>query len=72
MQQLLKELEPGLLAPHVAPLLTRLKALLGSQDLPVEEIEKRIRVIRMAARGMKREHFELAATAVLTRRRLLK
>ena len=27
MQQLLKELEPGLLAPHVAPLVTRLKAL---------------------------------------------
>ncbi len=52
MQQLLKELEPGLLAPHVAPLLTRLKALLASQDLPVEEIEMRIRMIRMAARGM--------------------
>ncbi len=45
-------------------------ALLASQDLPVDEIEKRIRVIRMAARGVKLEHFELAATAVLTRRRL--
>lgn len=70
MQQLLKELEPGLLTPHVTPLMSRLKALLGSENLPAEEIEKRIRVIRMASRSAKVEHFEAAASAVLTRRRL--
>ena len=70
MQQLLRELEPGLLSPHVAPLLDRLKALLAGEDLPAEEIEARIRVIRMASRTVRQEHFSLAATAVLTRRRL--
>ena len=69
MQQLLKELEPGLLTPHVAPLITRLKALLASEELPAEDVEKRIRVIRMASRTAKLQHFEVAASAVLTRRR---
>lgn len=70
MQQLLRELEPGLLSPHVAPLIARLKKLLAGEDLPAEEIEKRIRVIRMASRVVKQEFFALAATAVLTRRQL--
>ncbi len=70
MQQLLRELEPGLLAPQVAPLITRLKKLLAGEDLPAEEIEKRIRVIRMASRVVKQEFFAPAATAVLTRRQL--
>ncbi len=32
MQTLLEEVQPGLLGPHIAPLQTRLKNLLGSQD----------------------------------------
>jgi len=32
MQNLLEEVQPGLLGPHIAPLQTRLKSLLGSQD----------------------------------------
>lgn len=70
MQQLLRELEPGLLSPHVAPLLERLRGLLAGEDLPSEEIERRIRVIRMASRAVRQEFFSLAATALLTRRRL--
>lgn len=70
MQQLLRELEPGLLAPHVAPLLTRLKTLLEDADLPAGEIERRIRVIRMASRTVDSRFFSLAATGVLTRKRL--
>ena len=70
MQHMLKELEPGLLSPHVQPLLTRLKSLLAGDEIPIEEIERRVRLIRTAARKGKVAHFELAATAVLKRKRL--
>lgn len=70
MQELLKGLEPGILAPHVEPLRARLDALLESRDSTAAEIARRIRIVRMAARGMKLEFFELAATATLKRERL--
>ena len=70
MQQLLKGLEPGLLAPHVEPLLARLRKVLESDDHSVDEIERRIRIIPMAVRRMSPQFFEVAATATLRRRRL--
>jgi len=70
MQHLLAGLEPGLLAPHVQPLLTRLRTLLSGDDHSPREIERRIRIIRIAARPVKLQFFELAATATLRRRRL--
>ena len=74
MQHLLKGLEPGLLTPHVQPLLTRLEKLLAGEGaaggIAPDEIERRIRIIRIAARPTKLEFFELAATAVLKRLRL--
>jgi predicted DNA-binding transcriptional regulator YafY len=84
MQELLKGLDPGILAPHVEPLIGRLNAILDPHPQPLavgkgsgqgerpslEEIRKRIRIVRMAARGMKLEFFELAATATLKRHRL--
>ena len=70
MQHLLAGLEPGLLTPHVQPLLARLRTLLSGDDRSPEEIERRIRIIRIAARPVKLQFFELAATATLKRRRL--
>jgi predicted DNA-binding transcriptional regulator YafY len=74
MQHLLKGLEPGLLTPHVQPLLTRLEKLLAGEaatgGIAPDEIERRIRIIRIAARPTRLEFFELAATAVLKRLRL--
>ena len=70
MQELLKGLDPGILAPHVDPLRARLDALLESREGTAAEIARRIRIVRMAARGMKLEFFELAATATLKRHRL--
>lgn len=70
MQELLKGLDPGILAPHVEPLRARLNAILEGSDASVNEIAKRIRIVRMAARTMKLEFFELAATATLKRHRL--
>lgn len=70
MRQLLNNLEPGLLSGHVEPLLTRLRAILGEGELPVEDIDKRIRFHRQAGRTHDSRHFAPIATAVLQRRRL--
>ncbi|MBD5804511.1 hypothetical protein AZOA_39540 [Azoarcus sp. Aa7] len=71
MQQLLKDLEPGLLAPHVEPLLARLRALLDKGDIPADTVEKRIRFHHQAARRHDPKHFAPIAAGVLQRRRLV-
>lgn len=72
MQQLLKNLEPGLLSAHVEPLLMRLRSILGSEsNFSIEDIEQRIRFHRQAARVHDANNFTPIATAVLQRRRLL-
>lgn len=70
MQHLLENLQPGLLAPHVQPLLGRLTSILGRGDASGGEIKRRIRVLHQAARKAKLEHFEVVASAVLKRKRL--
>lgn len=70
MQALLRGLDPGILAPHVEPLRARLDAILEGADASAKEVHKRIRILRMAARPVKLEFFELAATATLRRQRL--
>lgn len=71
MQQLLTSLGPGLLTPHIEPLLARLRMLLDSENIPVDAFEKRIRIQRLNARTYEPEHFLPVATAVLQRKRLV-
>ena len=71
MQHLLETLQPGLLTPHVKPLLERLRAVLDKGDHSAAEVERRIHVLQQAARKSKLEHFEVVASAVLKRKRLL-
>jgi len=70
MQHLLASLQPGLLEPHVKPLLARLRAALGAGEHPADEIERRIRIIHLGARKLALPHFERVANAVLNRQRL--
>src|SRR5258708_1936938 len=70
MQHLLESLEPTLLGAHLAPLKSRLEALLSTGERSAEEVRKRIRVIPMGARKHEPKHFELIASAVLNRQRL--
>ncbi|HYE36747.1 YafY family protein [Methylocaldum sp.] len=70
MRQLLADLQPGLLEPHIQPLLARLNALLGTGDHEWQEVEKRVRVFHVARRTVDLQHFEVVATALLKRRRL--
>jgi len=70
MQQLLTELQPGLLEDQVRPLQARLRALLGSGDHAPEEVERRVRLFTASRRALPVRHFEAVATATLKRRRL--
>src|SRR5262249_5175669 len=70
MQRLLENLEPGLLAPHIAPLLERLRTAIGSGEHPTEEVQKRVRILNLAKRTMPLKYFGSAAKALLQRKRL--
>lgn len=70
MQHLLSNLEPGLLAGHIRPLQSRLKALLASRDHSAEEVENRFRIVHAARRQVATRYFEVIASATLSRKRL--
>jgi len=68
--QLLCDLEPGLLAPHVAPLLARLEAIIGQEHLNFSQISNRIRLGRIGKRRKNPAHFSVVSRAVLARQQL--
>lgn len=70
MQQLLRDVEPGLLAPHVGPLGRRLQGLLGEGGFPSADVMQRVRLVPVARRKRRGAFFEIAASALLARRRL--
>lgn len=71
MQHLLAGLGAGgLLTPHVAPLMDRMNALLGSANNDAREVRRRVRIIALANRPMRIGHFETVGSALLQRRRL--
>jgi predicted DNA-binding transcriptional regulator YafY len=70
MQQLLANLQPGLLEPHIQALRERLAALLGAGEYAPKEIERRIRVLQPGRREARAEHFGVVANALLRRHRL--
>jgi len=70
MRQLLVEVEPGLLGPHIEPMLARLRAILGTGEHSWTEIERRIRILQPGRRGGRGDQFGVVATALLRRRRL--
>jgi predicted DNA-binding transcriptional regulator YafY len=70
MQHLLENLQPGLLSPHVRPLLSRFSAILGTGEHAADEVSRRVRVLHQAARALKEDHFAMVAQATLKRLRL--
>lgn len=72
MQHLLAGIDSGgLLAPHIEPLKTRLRALLDTDEGASDEIHKRIKIIGMASRPPGLQHFAVVGSALLRRKRLL-
>ena len=70
MQDLIDQLQPGLLDEHLGPLRERLKLLLGQEALRSDEIRRRIRILHMASRPVEPRFFRAVSQATLTRRRL--
>src|SRR5215210_2215062 len=70
MEQLLENIDPGVLARRLEPLKARLAALLGSADHSANEVRRRIKVLTMGSRGLPAGAFETAANALLNRKRL--
>jgi predicted DNA-binding transcriptional regulator YafY len=57
MQQLLEQIEPGLLAGQVGPLMGRLRALIGAAQHDADEVGRRVRVVQSGARRGNARHF---------------
>jgi predicted DNA-binding transcriptional regulator YafY len=70
MEELLEGIDPGILRERLEPLRARLRALLGSGDHSAAELRRRIKVLPMARRVTPAGQFEIAASALLARRRL--
>jgi predicted DNA-binding transcriptional regulator YafY len=71
MEHLLASLDHGgLIGPHIAPLRSRLAAILGTGEAPAAEVRKRIRLLAFAPRKLPLEHFEQIGRATLKRSRL--
>lgn len=71
MQDLMDQLQPGLLENYIKPLRERLKLLLGNKDLRSEQIRRRIRILHMASRPVRPKFFREVSRATLDRRRLV-
>jgi len=70
MQELLDNIQPGLLEPHLGPLLARVQELLEDSDYSAGEIRRRVRILGMAVRPVIPRHFEIVSSALLSRKRL--
>ncbi|MDR2452696.1 MAG: YafY family transcriptional regulator [Candidatus Accumulibacter sp.] len=68
--KLLGDLEPGILASHVAPLQARLAALLESSGHSASEITQRVRLLSMAKRAVESRFFTDVMIALLERKRI--
>jgi predicted DNA-binding transcriptional regulator YafY len=71
MHHMLSNLDTGgLLGAHIKPLLSRLTALLGAANDPIEEIQKRVKIEMMNVRHVHLAHFEAVGSALVRRKRL--
>ena len=69
-EQLLETVQPGLMAPRLAPLKARIRSLLGETGISPEELADRVRVQAVLARPVNEQVFQCVADAVLTGNKL--
>ena len=71
MQHLLSSLDQGgLIGPHIAPLMTRIDAILGKGETPSKELRKRIKLISLGSRKNTNTFFADIGNALLKRERI--
>lgn len=70
MHRLLTNLDSGgLLAPHVEPLMARLRAMLGASEASADEVMRRVLVISAQNRPVSPKWFEVLGSALVQRQR---
>lgn len=70
MQQLLSQLEPGLLGPKLKPLQQRLAQLMEMHGLNSQDVARRLRIVHAGKRRIAPPLFEAVASATMARKRL--
>jgi len=70
IQQLLEQLEPGLLGNKLKPLQSRLAQLMDKHGLASQDVAKRIRIVHAGKRVVLAKSFEAVAAATMARKRL--
>jgi predicted DNA-binding transcriptional regulator YafY len=70
IQQLLEQLEPGLLGNKLKPLQSRLTQLMDKHGLASQDVAKRIRIVHAGKRVVLAKSFEIVAAATMARKRL--
>ena len=70
IQNMIGELEPGLLGPKLKPLQTRLNSILTSQGLSAETLTQRVRLLHAGKRRMPLQSFEAVAKGTLERKQV--
>ncbi len=70
LQQLLVQLQPGLLAATLAPIRQRLSELLKANNLDDAEMMHRLRIVHAGKRTVAPQSLEAAASATMRRKRL--
>jgi predicted DNA-binding transcriptional regulator YafY len=70
IQNMLEQLEPGLLGPKLKPLQQRLDDMLTGQGLSAETLSQRVHLVHAGKRRLKLKCFELVAKATLERKQI--
>ena len=70
LRELLEKVHPGLLGPHVEPLMERARALLGSDGGASSEVARRVRILHAPRREVRSAEFGTICEALLARRRV--
>lgn len=67
---LLTHIEPGILEAHISPLKEKIEKLLHHEKAGNKNINKRIRILKIAARRYDFRHFNIVASALILRKQL--
>ena len=70
IQNMLEQLEPGLLGPKLKPLQKRLDEMLTGQGMNVETLSQRVRLVHAGKRNLKLKCFEQIAHSTLHRKQI--
>lgn len=71
LQRLLREAQPGLMDEQLTPLKAKIEEILGAEHLGSGELQKRVRIIRMAGREISPDIFQALSGALGQRKQLL-